>query len=119
MRLLLHSLVLAAVAFGQDAREIIRQAVERDRGISERARNYTFLQRQEVRKLDGSGKAKETEILTHEVTLLEGSPYYRLVARNDQPLSPAEQKQEDEKLRQNNEARRKETPEQRERRVAE
>ena len=38
----------------------------------------------------------------------EGSPYRRLVARNDQPLPPKEQQQEDEKLREasNNAARR-------------
>ncbi len=45
------------------------------------------------------------------MTLLEGSPYRRLVARNDQPLSPKEQKKEEDKLRRSIEERRKETAE--------
>jgi hypothetical protein len=50
--------------------------------------------------------------------LLEGSPYRRLVARNDHPLSPKEQQREEDKLRKSVEERRKETEEERERRIA-
>ena len=35
---------------------------------------------------------------TYQVLMIEGSPYYRLIAVNDQPLSPAEQVREGEKL---------------------
>ena len=112
------ALVLPAKDAGENAREIVRRAVERSQGNSQTSLDYTYLQRQEVRELDSAGKVKKRTIETWDVTLLEGSPYRRLVARNDRPLSPDEQKAEDEKLRASNEQRRKETPEQKARRMS-
>jgi hypothetical protein len=109
---------LPAILAAQDPREIVRRSVEIDNQNVEMARNYTFLQRQEVRVLDGSGKLKSTHTQTWDVTMLEGSPYQRLVARDDQPLSPSEQKKEEDKLRKSIEQRRKETEDQRARRMA-
>ena len=117
-RLLLLTLVLPVVLPAQDPLEIVRRATELDRRNTEISRNYTFLQRQEERDLESNGKLKKTESETFDVTLLEGSPYRRLVARNDQPLSPKDQRKEEEKLQKSIEDRRRETPEQRERRVA-
>ncbi len=119
MRRLLLLAFLPALLAAQDAREIVRRACELDRKNMEVARNYTYLQRQDESDLDSSGSPKNHQIRTWDVTLQEGSPYRRLVARNDQPLSAAEQQQEDQKLRNNIEQRRKETPEQRQRRIAE
>ena len=99
MRLLLLSLALPAVLSAQDPLEIIRRATELDRRNTEISRSYTFLQRQEQRDL-------------------EGSPYRRLVARDDKPLSAKDQRKEEEKLQKSIADRRKETPEQRQRRVA-
>src|SRR5262249_23253391 len=118
MRLLRLLAVLAPALAAQDAHEIVRRAVEVDGGRAAAVRNYTFLQRQETRKLDGSGRVKETETVTYDVTLVEGSPYRRLVARNDRSLSAKEEKDEQEKLRRSNELRRKETPGQRDQRIA-
>lgn len=102
-----------------DAREIVRRSVEVDRNNWAIARNYTFLERQETRILDRAGKPRKApEIRTYDVTLLEGSPYRRLVARNDKPLSAQEERKEQEKLRKSIEERRKETPEQRKARIA-
>jgi len=109
---------LPAILAAQDPREIVRRSVEIDSKNVEVARNYTFLQRQELRELDGSGKLKSTHTQTLDVTMLEGSPYQRLVARDDQPLSPNEQKKEEDKLRKSVEQRRRETEDQRERRMA-
>lgn len=105
--------------WAQDPRELVRKAIELDRHNSELERNYTYVQREESRELDGADKAKRVTIRTMDVTMMEGSPYRRLVARNDQPISADEQKQEEAKLRFNLEERRKETPEQRQRRIAE
>ena len=96
----------------------MRRSVDRDRHNNEASRNYTFLERAEQRELDASGKVKRVESTTMDVTLQEGSPYFRLVARNDKPLSPKEEKQEEEKLQKSIEQRRKETPEQHQRRLA-
>jgi hypothetical protein len=110
---------LSSVAMAADSREIVRKALELDGQNSKLAQNYTFLQRQETRELDRSGKVKSRKIETWDITLLEGSPYRRLVARDDQPLSAEEQQREEERLHWNLEERRKETSEQKERRVAE
>jgi len=110
---------LAAGLWAQDAREIVRKAIELDHRNFEEELHYTYLQREETRELDAADKARRVTIRTVDVQTIEGSPYRRLVARNDQPISPEEQKQEDDKLRFNIEERRKETPEQRQRRIAE
>ena len=110
--------VLPALLAAQDAREIVRRSLEHDQKNLEAARNYTYLERQLERQFDGSGKLKQQNLRTWDVTLQEGSPYRRLVARNDQPLNAEEQKFEQEKLEHNIEDRRKETKEQRERRIA-
>jgi hypothetical protein len=113
-------LLAAASSVGaQDAREVVRRAVDHDQQNRLDSRDYTYLQRQDVRELDRGGQVKNRKIETWDITLLEGSPYRRLVARNDQPLSPEEQKAEEERLRLSNEQRRKETSEQRARRLAE
>jgi hypothetical protein len=110
---------LSWAALGADSREIVRKALELDGQNSKLERNYTFLQRQETRELDHAGKVKTRKIETWDITLLEGSPYKRLVARDDHPLPPEEQQREEEKLRWSLEERRKETSEQREHRMAE
>jgi hypothetical protein len=118
VRLLALAAILTGLIHAQDAREIVRRAVEADRHHRDAIRNYTFLQRDQRKEFDGSGKVKKADDRTWDVTLLEGSPYRRLVARNGQPIGAAEQKAEQDKLQQGIEQRRKETPEQRDRRVA-
>jgi hypothetical protein len=102
----------------QDAREIVRRATEVDRRNAEVARNYTYLERHERRETDSAGKVKSVESETWDVIRQEGSPYRRLIARNDHPLSAREQKKEEEKLGASDALRRKETPEQHEQRIA-
>jgi hypothetical protein len=82
-------------------------------------RQYTYLQREDVHMLDGSGNLKRRDLHTYDVTLLEGSRYRRLVKRNDQPLPPDEEKQQQANLQRSIDERRKETPEQRRQRIAE
>jgi hypothetical protein len=119
MRVLTLAVCFPALLCAQDPLEIVRRSIEIDQRTAGIVRNYTYLQRQEQRDLDSSGKVKDTETRTWDVTWLEGSPYRRLVAHNDQPLSPNEQQKEEEQLQKSLEQRRKETKEQRERRLAE
>ena len=111
--------LLPAILAAQDAREIVQRAIQVYEGNEEAARNYTYMERQDTKELDGSGRVKDETIETREFMLVDGSPYRRLVARNDKPLTPAEQKKEEERLRKNHEERLKETPEQRQVRIAE
>src|SRR5262249_54334184 len=98
--------LLSLIAFGsvilsaQDARDIIRRSIQLDQRNNEAARNYTFLQRQLERQFDGAGKVKDEKLRTWDVTMQEGSPYRRLVARNDQPISAEEVQNEQAKLQQ-------------------
>ena len=101
-----------------DPKQILARALERNSHNEEIARNYTYLRRQENRAYDGSGAVKNRDSKTWDVTLLEGSPYTRLVQRDDKPLPPKEEAQQQEALQKSIELRRKETPEQRQQRIA-
>lgn len=107
-----------ALVWGADPREIVRASVEKNAHNADASLNYRFLERQEVRELDRSGKIKSRKIETWDITPMEGSPYRRLVARDDLPLAAGEQQREEEKLRFSSDQRRQETPEQRKARVA-
>jgi hypothetical protein len=111
--------LLPALAGAQTPREIIERSIALNEQNQRLARNYTYLERQERRTLDGSGAVKERVVETWDITMLEGSQYRRLVGRDDQPLPPADEKKEAAKLQKSLQERRGETPEQRERRIAE
>ncbi len=91
-------LLLASAALAQDANEIIRRATDRDFTNFESRKNYTYQERTEVRQYDGRGKLTKTDVQTHEILILQGQPYERLVARNDHPLAENEVKKEQKKL---------------------
>jgi hypothetical protein len=82
----------------QDAAEIVRRSVERDFRNFERLQNYTFLERTEERRVDKKGNTTSTSSETEEVLILAGRPYYRLVARDDKPLSEKDARKEQDKL---------------------
>ena len=110
---------LALPVCAQTPREIVRRAVALDSVNARRIREFTYLQRQHEREYDSSGKLKRTAIRTWEISFLKGSPYRRLVARNDTPLSAGEGESEDERMRYTAAQRRRESPAERARRVDE
>lgn len=118
-RFLTASLAMPVFLCAQDAREIVKRSVEIDMRNSEVARNYTYVQRQQQREVDPNGHVRRVESDTFDVTLMEGSPYRRKIAHNDQPLPAKDQAREEEKLRKSIEDRRRETPEQRTLRIQE
>lgn len=101
-----------------EAAAIIRQAFEHDERNDEIARHYTFQQRIEERELSKRGDIKSSQSKTHDVTLLNGSEYERLIARDDQPLSPEEEAKEQRKLDNSIRKVQSETPRQRAKRLA-
>jgi hypothetical protein len=113
------ALFLCLPADAQTPREIVQRAVALDHANSMRVREFTYRQRQQERQFDASGKLKLTTIRTWDISFLEGSPYRRLVARNDQPLSPDERKSEDDRLRYTADQRRTEPKADRDKRVGE
>ena len=119
LRMLLLGLASATALFGQvNASEIIRNAVAADESNWRIARNYSFLQRVELRHLDAQGKVKSSEVQTYDVTLEDGTPYRQLVQRDDRPLLPAEEKKEQESLAKSIAERRQETGTERAKRLS-
>jgi hypothetical protein len=113
------ALAVTGIASAQspDAHEIVQRSVASIDENWKVARNYTFLERTEERQIDSAGRVKSKEVKTYDITLLKGSPYLRLVEREDRPLSPAEENKEERKLAKSITERQKETPEQRQRRI--
>ena len=119
-RALLLILASATALLGQaDVREVIRRAVAAEERNWKVARNYSFSERVNLRYLDSQGRVKSQEVRIHDVVLLDGSPYRRLVARDDRPLAPGEEKKEEEKLARSIAERREESAPQRAQRLAE
>jgi hypothetical protein len=118
MRAVLLLAAACTLAGAQDPREIVRRSVElMDHNLAI-ARNYTFLERAEIRELDSDAHLRTRKILLYDVTLLEGSPYRRLVGKDDHPLSPDEDRIEQKKLADSIAQRQKETPAERAKRIA-
>jgi hypothetical protein len=118
MRALLILLAASGLA-AQDPREIVRRSVQlMDHNLAI-ARNYTFLERSETRELDSGAHVKSRKIVLYDVTMLEGSPYRRLVGKDDHALSPDEERIEQKKLQDSIAQRQKESPAERARRIAE
>jgi hypothetical protein len=101
-----------ALRAGDDPRDIVRRALDRDtQNSAELERNYTYTERNERRILDASGVVKSRLSFTYDVMLLEGAPYRQLILRNDLPLTPQEQKRQDAQFKKSQESRRGQTPE--------
>ena len=66
--------------------EIVRKSVEAIETNWKQAPNYSFVEREVQSKKEG-----EPTIKTREVLMIDGSPYRRLLAIEDKPLSPGDQ----------------------------
>ena len=100
-----------------DARDIVRRATEAEANNWKLARKYIFSERINLKYLNSQGQLEKADVKAHDVILVDGSPYRRLVARDDHALTPAEERTEQEKLAKTLADRLKETAAQRARRV--
>lgn len=106
---LLLALSAATTVFAQSAVEaIIQRSVEANERDWKADPEYSYFER-DVQ----NGVSK-----TNQVTMIEGSPYYRLTDINGQPLSEAEQAKEEHRLQQAIARRKSESPQQRAARIA-
>jgi hypothetical protein len=117
------SLVLAAASLAtgiaaEDAREIVRKSVELDQANWQRMKDYTWVGRSTERHFDAAGKVRSTERSAWETVMLDGEPYRRMLERDGQPLPPDEQKKQQEKLDKSVAKLAHETPEEKQRRLA-
>ena len=102
----------------QDAGEIVRKSVELDQANWLRMRDYTWIARDSERHLDSSGRVKSEDSRAWETVVLSGQPYRRNIERNGKPLPAAEQQKEQEKLDKAVARLARETPAQKEHRLA-
>jgi hypothetical protein len=79
-------------------RALIRLSADKDLENDKKRRDYTYVELQEVRKLDGKGQVKSTETKTYDVMEIYGEPVQKLTAKNGKPLSDKDAKKEDEKI---------------------
>ena len=101
-----------------DAAEIVRLAFEHDEENDKLARHYTFHERDEERNFNKKGAIKSSKSKTYDITMLDGSHYQRLIAKNDKPLSPKDEQKEQRKLDKSIKRMQEETPKQRAKRRA-
>jgi hypothetical protein len=90
------------------ARIIVHRSIQANDADWKAQTGYSF------RRSDVEGSERQT----FEVTLLDGSPYERLLMLNDKPLPPEQERREREKLERDANDRRNETPRQRHARIA-
>jgi hypothetical protein len=102
----------------EQMRELLRRAGEKDLQNDKQQRDYTYIEREEERHLDGHGAVKKTISRTSEVLEIYGEPVERLTAKDDNPLSADETKKEDEKIQKIIDKRKNESEEARRKRLA-
>ena len=109
------SLILAAASYAaaQDVAEIVRRSVENNQRNWAAAPQFQFTEHDLITK---GGKRTDR---TYQVMMIDGSPYDKTIAVNGRPLSEAQARAEDEKLRREEDHRRRETPQERSKRIAE
>jgi hypothetical protein len=81
-----------------DAKEIVRRALDLDLTDFQLARNYTYEQRADLKVRDKGGAVKKHEINTYDVTILYDESYSRRIRKDDKPLTDKEERKEAEKL---------------------
>ena len=101
-----------------DAKEIVRRALNVDQSAFQLVRNYTLERREELKVLDKNGVLKKHEINTYDVTILYNQPYSRRIRKDDKPLTDKDQQKEEEKLDKFVSERQNESPDEQEKRLA-
>jgi hypothetical protein len=94
-------LILAAVQLrcaAPDPKAIMEKVTLRDVQNEKMRREYTYLERQEERELDGSGKPTKTTVNEFEHVNLYGENHRRHISKDGKPLSAKDAQREKEKL---------------------
>jgi hypothetical protein len=75
-------------------RALTRVVAENYRANYKKQRDYTYLEREVQKKLDGKGQVKSTAVRTYEVMAIYGEQFERLIEKDDKPLSEKRKKKE-------------------------
>jgi hypothetical protein len=82
----------------QQMQELLRVVADKDIENEKRLRDYTYVERDEERKLDGNGQVKSTEVKTYDVMELYGEQVQRLIEKDDKALDKKDAAKEEEKI---------------------
>jgi len=82
----------------EQIRDLIRLSADKDLENDKKLRDYTYVERQEERRLDGKGQVKSTETKTYDVMEIYGEQVQKQIAKDDKPLSAKDAQKEDEKI---------------------
>ncbi len=78
--------------------QLLRVVADKDDENNKKERDYTYIERDVDRKLDGKGETKSTEAKTYEVLKIYGEQVQRLIEKDDKPLSEKDAAKEEEKI---------------------
>jgi hypothetical protein len=79
-------------------RQLIRESANNDLKNEKKLRDYTYVERQETRHLDGHGHVKSTDVKTFDVMEIYGEQVQKLISKDDKALSQKDAKKEDDKI---------------------
>jgi hypothetical protein len=83
----------------EQMRELTRLVLQNNRDNYRKRRDYTYIDREVIHKLDGKGRVQSTETKTYEVMELYGEQVWRLIEKDDKPLEAKEAAKEEERIR--------------------
>ncbi len=89
---------LVAPAATVNVQDLLQRSVAAMQRNWKESPNYVFTDREVEEKLGSSGAVASRTVKTYDVSMMDGSPYQRLVAVNDKPLPPAQQKAQQQKM---------------------
>ena len=96
----------------ESVNDIVQRSVQAQNADWAAAPQFNFVERDVVTK--GGNRT----VKTYRTLMIDGSPYHKLIAVNDEKVSPAQAESEEDKLQQEILRRRKESPDQRKKRIA-
>ena len=102
----------------EQIRDLIRLSADKDLENDKKQRDYTYVERQEERRLDGKGQVKSTETKTYDVMEIYGEQVQKVIAKNDKPLSAKDAQKEEEKIQKLIDKRKNESDSERKKRLA-
>jgi hypothetical protein len=112
-------LLVGCAAYAQvNVADLVKRSSDNTERNWKEAPKYIFTERDVNEKLDSSGGTKTRKVRTYEVMVLDGSNYNKVIAINDKPLSPEEQRAENEKLAREHYRRQHESDADRQKRIA-
>ena len=85
-------------AHGQDAREIVRRAVELDQNNWATRADYTWIGHSRERHFNARNEVTSDRRVSWEVLIIDGLPFTRELSRDGKPLAAAEERKERQKL---------------------